>query len=353
MRILYILPSLANTAPIRIALSLAEYCISCGHTVEVDYFDDKKELIFPCAVNAININRAIEFDAYDIIHSHMRRPDEYVAKNRRLINKARTISTIHCDIFSDLFYSYGFIVAKLYTRKWLRNLKTFHYTVQVSEFLMQKYGHILPCNYLIHNGVSIFKQNINLYSHIIEKIDCLRNQDYKILLSYSSVIKRKGLKQIINALAYRQDLAYICIGEGDERKSLMKLVAKFNLDSRVAFFDFVDYPYNIVPYVDLVVVPSYSESFCLSLHEAGMMGASIVCSNIDAFRDAFTTEEVTFFELNSVSSLLGAIEEALKEKKKEKIILKEKKMYTLDIMLKNYMNLYEKIMNANNEGVFR
>lgn len=134
MKILYVLPSLANTAPIAVALQLVNACIRVGYSVEVAYFDNIIELEFPCYTFKIKMKDNMDFDRYDIIHSHMRRPDKYVAIHRKSIAKAITVSTIHCDIFDDLKYSYGSFIAYIYTKIWIEKLKKFDYTVQVSQF---------------------------------------------------------------------------------------------------------------------------------------------------------------------------------------------------------------------------
>lgn len=350
MNILYILPSLANTAPISIAYHLVDACIKEGFNVEVAYFDNIKGLVFPCHTYQIKMQDVINFEKYDIIHSHMRRPDKYIAMHKKEITCAKTISTIHCDIFEDLKYAYGKTIAYIYTNLWINNLKKFDYTIQVSEFLVKKYNVYFKKNILIHNGVQIYEYNFNNddYTEIKEKIDEYHLNNYKIILSYSNINKRKGLQQILNTLIYREDLAYICIGNGKELKKLEKKVYNLHLNKRVSFFPFIFAPYNLVPYIDVVVIPSYSESFCLALHEAGMMKARIVCSNIPAFKDAFNELEVCFFELDNTKSLLQAISDALSYNRGINIEKKERRNYTMAIMQNNYISLYKKITEKSN-----
>lgn len=343
MRILYILPSLSNTAPIQIASLLVESCIKNGFYVEVNYFDDICEIDFPCVSKRININKPIIFDDFDIIHSHMRRPDKYVAKYSKLIKKAKTISTIHCDIFEDLKYSYGEIVAYIFTKMWIKDLKKFNCIVQVSEFLMEKYKCEFNFNFLIHNGVKVVDGKNENYDSIIELINKYHEKGYKVILSYSNIIRRKGLSQIISVLPLRKQLVYICIGEGKELAALKKRVHLLGIEERVLFCGFIDKPYNLIPYVDLFIVSSYSESFCLALHEAAMKGAAIVCSKIDAFTDAYNNNEVTFFQPNDLGSLAKAIDRGLKRGKNTKLIEKEKNKYAVELMTEKYSQLYSKI----------
>lgn len=344
MKILYVLPSLANTAPIAVALQLVNACIRVGYSVEVAYFDNIIELEFPCYTFKIKMKDNMDFDRYDIIHSHMRRPDKYVAIHRKSIAKAITVSTIHCDIFDDLKYSYGSFIAYIYTKIWIEKLKKFDYTVQVSQFLMVKYSDYFKNNYLISNGVKLCKQDIGKYTTIKNKIEEYHtNNKYKVILSYSNINKRKGLHQILYALSQKEDLAYICIGNGENLENLKKLTNKLKLKHRVSFFPFVSAPYNLIPYVDVVAITSYSESFCLALHEAGMMGASVICSDIPAFKDVFTENEVCFFELDNSKSFLQAVSNALTCNRAIKLREKELKYFTVEIMQNNYLKLYRSI----------
>lgn len=340
MRIVYILPSLANTAPIRIAQRIADYCYDSGHDVEIAYFDDIVEITTKCKTRRIDIKKPIKFDDYDIIHSHMMRPDQYVASNKKNISRATTISTIHCDIYYDLFYSYGRVIAGIFSRKWINSLKKLDVTVQVTPFLMEKYSNSFKKNILISNGVEIIKKEPD--KQIITVIDEYHKTGHKVILSYSNIVKRKGLKQVLDVLTLNSQLAYLCIGRGECKKELIEQCNKLGLNDRVYFVDFIDYPYNLIPYVDIVIIPSYSESFCLSLHEAGMMGASVVCSRISAFTDVFSEKEVSYFELDNKESLLSAVSEGiiLKTEKGGNIQVLEKEKYTTDRMVKDYLDLY-------------
>lgn len=340
MRIVYILPSLANTAPIRIAQRIADYCFDSGHDVEIAYFDDIVEITTKCKTRRIDMKIPIEFDNYDIIHSHMMRPDRYVANNKKYISRATTISTIHCDIYYDLFYSYGKVIAGIFSRRWINCLKNIDVTVQVTPFLMEKYSKSFKNNILISNGVEIIRSKPD--KHILSVIDEYHKNGYKVILSYSNLVKRKGLSQVLDALTLDSQLVYLCIGRGHCKEKLIEQSNKLGLNKRVYFVDFIDYPYNLIPYVDIVINPSYSESFCLSLHEAGVMGASVVCSKIAAFTDVFSEKEVSFFELNNTTSLLSAINEGIiqKTEKGRNIQKLELEKYTTDRMVKDYLELY-------------
>ena len=85
MKIAYILPSLDSKAPIFLAKRLSDYFIEKGHLVKVFYFDAIEKVTFNCSMERIDINKPIDFDYFDIIHSHMFRPDKYISKFSKII----------------------------------------------------------------------------------------------------------------------------------------------------------------------------------------------------------------------------------------------------------------------------
>lgn len=344
MKIAYIIPSLAAKAPVFIAKRLSDYFILKGNEVEVFYFDEIFGTEFNCKTTHIKISEPIDFDSFDIIHSHMMRPDFYVAKFSSEIKKAKTVSTVHCNIKDDLRYSYGKLVSFVYTRKWLSALQKFDCPVQINDYLLALYKQKLPKTQLIYNGISISAEKDD-YSEILSKIRDFRQKNLKVFCSYSGIVQRKGLMQILKLLKIRSDFAYVCIGEGEQKSRLIKFAADNNIAERCYFSSFRKNPYNVMRYADVFMIPSYSEGFSLAMLEAGTIGSSVVCSDIPAFNLPFSRNEVSFFKLNDIKSLQNAVAEALKLKEEKKKLLQEKikTCFSEDIMFQKYEKLYKNL----------
>lgn len=323
MKIAYIVPSLAATAPIFIAKRLSDYFLSKENEVQVFYFDAKYGTDFKCKTSQIKINEPIDFDSFDIIHSHMMRPDKYIAQFSNQIKKAKIVSTIHCNIKDALTYSYGKIISLIFTKKWISYLQKFDCTVQINDYLLDLYKEKLPNSRLIYNGISVSPEQDN-YSEILNKIIEFKNKKLFVLCSYSGIVQLKGLRQILELLKIRNDLAYICIGEGSQKKELIKFASKNEIADRVYFSPFKKNPYHVMKYADVFMIPSYSEGFSLALLEAGNIGSSVVCSDIPTFNLPFSKNEVSFFELGNIKSLSDAVDEALKYKEQKKSALLNK-----------------------------
>lgn len=342
MKITYIVPSLAATAPVFIAKRLSDYFLSKGNEVEVFYFDAKYGTDFKCRTVQIKMNEPINFDSFDIVHSHMMRPDKYVAKFSKKNDRAKTISTIHCNIKDDLSYSYGKIISEIFTRKWLAALKKFDCTIQINNYLLDLYKIELPRSYLIYNGISISNEEDD-YSEIYKKIEEFKTQKLSILCSYSGIVERKGLRQILKLLKLRSDIAYVCIGEGKQKEKLIQFANKNGISDRIFFSKFKKNPYHVMKFCDVFMIPSYSEGFSLALLEAGSIGSSVVCSDIPAFNMAFSKDEVSFFKLNDIQSLSSAVDEAMKFSKHKKELLKKKinEYFSEQKMFEEYGKLYK------------
>ena len=93
MRVAFILPSLANKGPIIVARDIVNE-LSKKDDIEckVFYFDDITELTFACPVKKISFISKINFEEFDIIHSHMLRPDLYAAFKLKRSKKTKIIS---------------------------------------------------------------------------------------------------------------------------------------------------------------------------------------------------------------------------------------------------------------------
>jgi len=345
MRIAYIVPSLDSKAPVLLVKRLSDYFVSNGHGVKVFYFDNLVNVNFNCATEQIGMDKPINFDDFNIVHSHMMRPDKYVAKYSNDIVHAKTVSTIHCDISMDLAFSYGKLVSFVYTRLWLNWLKKIDITVQINDCLLALYKDFLPQSILIYNGVSLSKEKDD-YTDIEKKIEYYHSKGYNVLCSYSILVARKGLFQILHLLKKRNDLAYICIGDGDQKRRLEEFVANNNLSERVTFFGFRRNPYNVMTYADVFVMSSYSEAFGLSLLEAGLVGSAVVCSSIPVFNLLYSNKEVSFFELDNIESLSTAVSSSIANKEiyKKNLYKKITTNFSEENMFHNYEALYNELI---------
>lgn len=339
MKIAYILPSLKNNGPIVVVKNLVEILTDLGHEIDVYYFD-KTSLVmkFDCSVKHISFNIPIDFDLYDIVHSHCFRPDLYVYKWKKRIHKAKIISTLHQDTYHCFRDRYNSLLAHIFTSYWCYIHSKFDYVISISDCLREAYKDKIKSPMItIHNGCAV-TLNSMIDLSIIDKLQQIR-KIYKILGTYAFVVPCKGLSQVIKTLPYLLDYAFVIIGEGPDIENLKKISQNLNVSDRVFFFPYQKYPCNYLSYFDVYVMPSYSEGFGMSMVEAALAQKSIVCSDIPVFHEIFVDKkEAHFFVLDNIKSLESAILSAyeFKESFGKAAFSKANRDFTTWKMAKNY-----------------
>ncbi len=346
MRIAYIVPVLSEFSITILLKMLTEYFFARGDYVKVFYFDETFTIKLPCEAERIDIKKPIDFDFFDIIHSHAYRPDKYVYKFRKYIKKAKTVSTVHCNLFDQLKYDFGLPIALFFTPLWKRYISSFDMAIQISPCLLRLYAKSMPKSRLVYNAVDVRFEEVASHKPIEEKIREYKEKGLKVICSYSFISRLKGLSQILHALSQDSSLAYVCVGDGNDKKHLESLSKSLGVMDRCSFFGFQKNPYLLMRYADVFCCPSYSESFCLALFEAGTIGSSVVCGRIPVFTELFSENEVTFFTLDDTASLKCALNEAFLHKSEKKTSLKSRieRDFSREKMLSGYEAVYESLL---------
>jgi glycosyltransferase involved in cell wall biosynthesis len=352
MRIAFILPSLARRGPILVVKDIVSQ-INNKADIDVYYFDDITEIKFDCPTYKINISDQIDFDRYDIIHSHGYRPDKYLWKNRKKIN-GKTVSTLHADIRLDLRYNYNIAVSWIYRWIWLFFIRSHDKVVVLTKCIMNDYySHYISREKLtyIYNGISLNEIKKSLFIDIDENdkklLNVIKENKFKIIGANAILTERKGLHYIISVLPIIPDYVFFIVGDGKEKEKLLKLAVRLGVANRCYFLGFKNNAISYLQYYDIYVMPSISEGFGLALLEAAFTRKSCLCSNIDVFREIFTEDEVTFCDPKDKQSLKIAIEEAYKmrSEKGEKVYQRVTNNYTMEIMGNSYFSLYNHLSN--------
>lgn len=347
MKIAYILPSLINKGPVILVNTLVNNLMLMGVEVDIYYFKELKGIKFSCPTYKIEFDEAIDFDKYDIIHSHMFRPDLYVCKWRKKIYSAKTFSTIHQDIFSGFKLDYGFFLAYLITFYWMSKLHKFDCVIAISDKIKSLYSRKIKKIQRIYNGVDIDIQPNKIEDFVLIKINELRGRGLKILGTYASLTKDKGQDQILKAIKENEKLAFVIIGEGKIKEKLQLQVQKYGIGDRVVFFPYLENPYNYCSLFDAYVMSSRVEGFGLAMIEAALTKTPIVCSRIDVFVEIFGDKQVCFFELDDTKSILKAIDCALNNGNAmiEPTFKYTKTNFNGKIMASAYLDSYNRALN--------
>lgn len=346
MKIAYILPSLRNQGPIVVTKNIVDFLVGWGHEPEVFYLDETlSKMEFKCPVRRIKMGTPIDFNRYDIIHSHCLRPDIYVWWWKRRIRKAKTVSTLHQDTFHLFRDKYNPLLAWSYAMFWSHVQSRFNGVVSISDLLKQAYlKRIKTPMTTIHNGCTV-RMNGTVDKKIAEALTKAKST-YRLLGAYAFIVPCKGLNQVVWALPNLREYAFAVMGEGPEVDNLKRLSQELDVLDRTFFFPYQKAPYNYLPYFDVYMMPSYSEGFGMAMVEAALAGKAIVCSDIPVFHEIFSGEEAHFFTLNDTASLCRSIHSAYENRVRlgEAARTKANTEFTAERMAKNHVKYYQNLI---------
>jgi len=347
MKIAYIVPSLANKGPILVVKDLCEYLISKGHECKVFCFDNIQELKMHCPIERVSFKHKIDFTNWDIIHSHMLRPDLWVFVHKPWIKKCSTkfVTTIHQNIIQTLTSDYVFFIGFLVGMIWKFTLRRFNHIVVLTN------EHIKTLREINKNKISVIQNgrdidiNLSIDQEDVKLISLFSSKYRKLIGTNSIITKRKGLEQIIKALPLLPDIGYIAVGDGPEQKSLKKLAKQLGVENQCLWLGVKPNGFRYTAFFDAYLIVSRSEGFPLSLIEAAAWGKPTICSDIPILRNIVNSKQVTFTPLDNPSLLAQSINEVVFNNQGKEIALNKYYWNTLtsEIMCQNYFNLYKSL----------
>lgn len=107
-----------------------------------------------------------------------------------------------------------------------------------------------------------------------------KNKKDKIILGVGNLIKDKDFGTLLKAFfelnKKLENIKLIILGEGEERKSLERLIEELNIKESVSLPGFINNPYAYMARADALVLSSLSEGFPNVIVEAMACGTSIV-----------------------------------------------------------------------------
>lgn len=348
LRIAHILPSLAHSGPTLVAKDIITH-LPVDVEVDVFYLDDIKEVSMPCPIYKTNIyGQGIEWQKYDIVHSHMLRPDLLVRLNRRKI-RGKCISTLHNYVQDDLAYQYNNLISTLITPLWRRLLNKHDVLVALSAHMKKYYDKLYNHSDIIfiYNGRDISFSTTE--QGRISDADKKLIEKFKvnsILIGVAALLTdRKGIDQLISLLAMAPEYKLLIIGNGQSEAKLKELATRKGVIDRCLFLGYRKMAHRYYKYFDLYAMPSRSEGFPLALLEAAAYSLPVIGSDLPVFREIFNSNEIMFFELDNILDLKEKAQSLYinRESFAENLHIKYKQKYTAQHMAMQYYELYTKL----------
>lgn len=132
-----------------------------------------------------------------------------------------------------------------------------------------------------------------------------------VVLFVGNIIKRKNVNLLIEAKKHStNDYQLVIVGDGPLLKNLKEKVQKENV-SDVYFTGSREDVERIIPSADVLVLPSFSESFGLVLIEALACGKPVIGSKVGGIQEIITPNVGLLINPNDDKTLVSAIDKIL------------------------------------------
>ena len=321
--------------------SLAKQLIKEGHEVYVITYPHKdiKDIdgIHVIGTKGINIpglrgllfginakkelKKLIKDENIDIIHGHYLFPAGWATVKAGKETNTKSYVTAHG---SDMFEMYK---KQSFMRPILKKvLKDADVVLAVSNALKDE---------IINTNVPNIKEKIRIHWNSVD-IDKLKttpeneskfknelietyniDQNKPIILFVGNIIKRKNVDLIIEAKKQiKSDANLVIVGDGPLLAKLKEKVNKEKEEGKIDNIYFLGAKNNmeeIYPCCDLLVLPSFSESFGLVLIEALACGKAVIGSNVGGIKEIITDDVGLLINPNDSADLANAIDRILQD----------------------------------------
>lgn len=350
-RLAILVPSNRDSAPNKIAYWIANE-LSAHSVYVVLYWIDNHENGF---FDSDKIYRNFSIYDYDIVHSHLLRPDLSLAIKilcykvtsfLKFNKKIKFITTLHSDIYDDLKSDNGIILTLITYFIWISALKSFDWIVVLTDNMKFKYKEIFPDKIeIIYNGIPFIPYFSSKYKRSF-KTDSIINIGY-----IGSLRKIKGVDSLLHLFSQLPDNYKLNIaGSGPEYLFLKEFVNTNKLVNRVKFYGHINDINGFTSLNDLFIFPSKSEGFCLAALDVLFAGKPIILSKIATFKELYDDPCFLKFELNNYSELIESLKYLLQDYESylDRQIAYVSNRYSASVMGINYLNFYCRILNINN-----
>ena len=242
----------------------------------------------------------------DIIHGHYLFPAGYAAVK---VGKKYNIPTYVTAHGSDMFEVYA---KQSFMRPVLRRvLSGADVVLAVSDALKEeivKTG--VSCDLRIHlNSVNVSKFRHDTLSNFKSEI----GTDKPVVLFVGNIIKRKNVNALLEARKRaKTDYTLAIVGDGPLLSDLKAKVKKENIPD-VYFAGARNDVEKIIPAADILVLPSFSESFGLVLIEALACGVPVIGSNVGGIREIITPDVGLLIEPDDFDGISSAIDKLISD----------------------------------------
>ena len=274
------------------------------------------------AINAKKeLKKLIERENIDIIHGHYLFPAGWASVKAGKATHTKTYVTSHG---SDMFEMYK---KQQYTRPLIKKvLKDADVVLAVSNALKEEIINTKIPNIEKKVKLHLNSVDVDKFKTTKENEDKFKKElanefnieaDKPIILFVGNVIKRKNVDLLLEAKKQMKNKAnLVVVGDGPLLEQLKAKAGKEYSDGNlenVYFTGSRNDVEDIIPSCDLLVLPSFTESFGLVLIEALACGKPVIGSDVGGIREIITEDVGLLIDPNDSTDLANAIDRILSD----------------------------------------
>lgn len=285
--------------------------------------------------------KLINFNAYDIVHSHCINPSVVVGLSKPFTKKFYHVFTLHDTR----------ILTKAHPIKQFILRKTADKVICISNVVKEEFDALRFNNSIvIKNGIDLSKfqktRNKPQYRDIFRLVTVARLDIYKkgldLLVQAISKCKKEGVNI---------DLDIIGPGELEEIQKLNELIHLYGVEKSIHLLGPRTDINEILGNYDLFILPSRYEGFGLVIIEAMSAGVPVLASNIDGPSEIISNNKDGFlFESEDVNSLTQQIIRLSKDEKLRNTVkdsaLRKSLEYSIEKMCEQYYGVYNQLITS-------
>ncbi|EOX1773619.1 glycosyltransferase family 4 protein [Vibrio cholerae] len=304
--IIHIVTGINTKAPVKMALSLCTESNVNGKKSIILYLSKSKsdeKLIGEIRNNNITVDKfRLKYLLLDaVFHSHGIKPD-ILSFFIKILFRKKTIATLHCNPWREFEDR---LAGKIIPKVWLSIVRRLDRLVLLTDYIKREIGNP-PNSTIIHNGIDI--QTNDLKDSAIVNVIREFKGNRKLLFSYGVLRELKGFDFLIEAMRFLDDSYCLVIaGDGIDRNRLNKIIVDMKMENRILLLGYIQNPYEYLDVDDILVFPSRSEGFPISIIEAMNIGKKPLVSDIGPFIEISNYAELTLFKLDCFESFIDAV----------------------------------------------
>ena len=257
------------------------------------------------------LEKLIEKEDIDIIHGHYLFPAGAAAVEVGKKYNIKTYVTAHGSDMFELYKSQPLMRSRI--KKVLEDADGVFAVSNALKHEIIATGVVGIANKTRISWNSVDINRFNNYPNDLFRRECKLGAK-PVVLFVGNLIKRKNVESLLEAKKISNcDYYLVIVGDGPLFKKLRKKVDEENIRD-VIFTGSRDDVENIIPSCDVLILPSFSESFGLVLIEALACGKPVIGSDVGGITEIITKDVGLLVDPNNVVSIAKATDKILIDK---------------------------------------